>query len=83
MSFLEVGETAVIEDGKEYACYANIPCEGKRYAFLVNIKDKNEKLIVEQRTNLGELELEIISDGELKEKLMDLFLKKISSMKIN
>ena len=76
MSFLEMGETAVIDDGQEFVCYGNVNFEGKNYAFLVNQKDQKEKLVVEQKQDGNELELEIIEDESLKKQLLDMLVQK-------
>lgn len=81
MNFLEVGETIVVDDGKEYVCYASIPYQEKMYAFLVSRTDKKKRLIVEQKNINGELGLEIIDNEELKQKLMNLFLEKVANIK--
>lgn len=77
MNYLEVGETILADDNNEYVCYASIPYQEKMYAFLVSTKDKNIKLIAEQKNVDGELALEIVENENLQSKLKDLFLEKI------
>ncbi len=77
MEKLEFGETAVLEDGKEYVCFANIEEDGNNYAYLVSNFKPFEVRFAKQITNNGELLLEIVEDQILKEHLFDLFKEKI------
>ena len=41
MEKLEFGETAVLEDGTEYVCFARLEENGEDYVYLVSQEDRN------------------------------------------
>ena len=77
MEKLEFGETAVLENGKEYICFATITENNIDYAYLVSNFKPLEVRFAKQILNNGELALEIITDQPLKEHLFNLFKDKI------
>ena len=79
MEKLEFGETAVLEDGTEYVCFAQLEENGEDYVYLVsNFKPLKVRFAKQNIVN-GELQLEIIQDPELKQHLFELFKNKMGS----
>ena len=79
MEKLEFGETAVLDNGKEYICFACIEENGIDYAYLVSNFKPLEVRFAKQILENGVLSLEIVQDQELKEHLYDLFKTKIGN----
>lgn len=77
MEKLEFGETAVLEDGKEYVCFASLEENGVDYVYLVSNFKPLEVRFAKQVVNDGELLLEIVQDQALKEHLLELFKEKM------
>ena len=77
MSYLEIGETAVIDDNSEYVCFANIEHNDKKYAFLMTNVKPIKIVFVEQVLSGDELELHIVDDPELKKVLLNKYEEKI------
>jgi len=77
MEKLKFGEAAVLEDGKEYSCFATLEENGIDYVYLVSNFRPLEVRFAKQILTDGILQLEIISNQELKEHLFNLFQKKI------
>lgn len=76
MDKLKIGETAVLEDGREYNCFANLKDNGKEYVFLISNFKPLEVKFAEQRVVAGDLQIKIISDQELKIHLLNCFQEK-------
>ena len=76
MEKLEFGETAVLEDGKEYVCFACLEENGEEYAYLVSNFKPVEVRFAKQILVNGVLQLEIIQDSNLKQHLFELFQTK-------
>lgn len=77
MEKLEFGETAVLEGGKEYVCFASLEENGVDYVYLVSNFKPLEVRFAKQIINNGELLLEIVQDQALKEHLLELFKNKM------
>lgn len=77
MEKLEFGETAVLEDGREYVCFASLEENGVNYAYLVSNSKPLEVRFAKQIISNGELLLEMIHDQMLKQHLFDLFKEKV------
>ena len=75
MEKLEFGETAFLENGKEYICFSKLEENGNDYVFLVSNSKPLEVRFVKQIIINGELQLQIIEDSELKHHLLELFTK--------
>ena len=73
MEKLEFGETAVLEDGKEFICFKTLTEEGVDYVYLVSNYKPVEVRFAKQTIVNGELLLEIVEDQELKEHLLEAF----------
>lgn len=74
---LKFGETAVLEDGKEYICFSQLEENGNDYVYLVSSFKPVEVRFAKQKINNGNLELEIIANQEEKEHLLKLFKEKM------
>lgn len=77
MEKLEFGETAVLENGKEYVCFASLEENGVDYVYLVSNFKPLEVRFAKQVMNGEELLLEIVQDQALKEHLLELFKAKM------
>lgn len=77
MEKLEFGETAVLEDGKEYVCFASLEENGIDYVYLVSNFKPLEVRFAKQVITDEELLLEIVQDQTLKEHLLELFKAKM------
>ena len=77
MEKLEFGEVAVLENDKEYVCFANLTENGVDYVYLVSNFKPLEVRFAKQILENGELRLEIIEDQELKQHLFELFQEKM------
>ena len=73
MEKLEFGETAVLEDGKEFICFKTLTEEGIDYVYLVSNYKPVEVRFAKQTIVNGELLLEIVEDQDLKEHLLKSF----------
>lgn len=76
MDKLKYGETAVLEDGREYTCFANLNDNGKDYVFLMSNFKPLEIKFAEQRIIDGDLQIQIVANQELKVKLLNKFKEK-------
>ena len=77
MEKLEFGETAVLENGKEYVCFASLEENGIDYVYLVSNFKPLEVRFAKQVINNDELLLEIVQEQTLKEHLLELFKDKM------
>lgn len=75
MELLKIGETAVLENEKEYVCFETQTIDNVNYAFLMTNVRPLEIAIVEQKMNEGSLELTFVTDEGIKEKLLENFKK--------
>lgn len=73
MEKLEFGETAVLENGKEFICFKTLSEDGVDYVYLVSNYKPLEVRFAKQTIVNGELLLEIVEDQELKEHLLEAF----------
>lgn len=73
MEKLEFGETAVLENGKEFICFKTLTEDGVDYVYLMSNYKPLEVRFAKQIIVNGELLLEIIEDQELKEHLFAAF----------
>lgn len=73
MEKLEFGETAVLENGKEFICFKTLTEDGIDYVYLVSNYKPLEVRFAKQVIINGELLLEIVEDQELKEHLLEAF----------
>jgi hypothetical protein len=81
MEKLEFGETAVLENGKEFVCFASLEENGVDYVYLVSNFKPLEVRFAKQTINNGELHLEIIQDQLQKQHLYELFKEKMGKIK--
>jgi hypothetical protein len=79
MEKLEFGETAVLEDGTEYVCFARLEENGNDYVYLVSNFKPLKVRFAKQNIVDGELRLDIIQDQELKQHLLELFKDKMGN----
>lgn len=79
MEKLEFGETAVLENGKEYVCFASLEDNGEDYVYLVSNFKPLEVRFAKQILTEGSLQLEIVQDPTLKQHLFELFNTKIGN----
>ena len=79
MEKLEFGETAVLEDGTEYVCFARLEENGNDYVYLVSNFKPLKVRFAKQKIVDGELILDIIQDQELKQHLLELFKDKMGN----
>lgn len=82
MEKLEFGETAVLENGKEYICFSSIEENGVDYVYLVSNFKPLEVRFAKQILINGVLQLEIVTNQELKKHLYELFKVKMGNKKI-
>lgn len=82
MEKLEFGETAVLEDGSEYVCFARLEENGIDYVYLVSNFKPLKVRFAKQNIIDGKLQLEIIQDPELKKHLLELFKDKMANPQI-
>lgn len=80
MEKLEFGETAVLEDGTEYVCFARLEENGEDYVYLVSNFKPLKVRFAKQNLVDGELRLEIVQDQELKQHLLELFKDKMGNV---
>ena len=82
MEKLEFGETAVLEDGSEYVCFARLEENGIDYVYLVSNFKPLKVRFAKQNIIDGELQLEIVQEPELKQHLLELFKDKMGNPQI-
>ena len=75
MDKLQIGETAVLENGKEYMCFFETEDNGNSYAYLMTKQKPIEIVFAKQIINSGELLLEIVEEQKEKEQLLSIFQK--------
>ena len=80
MEKLEFGETAVLEDGTEYVCFARLEENGEDYVYLVSNFKPLKVRFAKQNLVDGELRLEIVHDQEIKQHLLELFKDKMGNV---
>lgn len=83
MEKLEFAETAVLENGKEYVCFATIQENGEDYVFLVTNSKPLEVRFAKQVLTDGVLELQIVEDQQLKLHLFEIFKEKAAKGSLN
>ena len=76
MEKLKFGETAVLENGKEYICFSELEENGTSYVYLITNSKPLEVRFAKQTLNNGELELTIIEDQNEKQHLLNAFAQK-------
>ena len=76
MEKLKFGETAILENGKEYVCFKELIENGESYVYLMTNAKPLEVRFAKQTIVNNELQLTIIEDEKLKQHLYDLFTKK-------
>lgn len=79
MDKLKFGETAVLENGKEYVCFACLNENEKEYVYLVSNFKPLEVRFAEQVLIDGVLHLKTVEEQALKQHLFDEF-KNIKSL---
>lgn len=79
MEKLKFGETAVLENAKEYICFASLEENGVDYVYLVSNFKPLEVRFAKQILINGVLQLEIIQDVQLKQHLFELFKEKLGN----
>ncbi len=83
MEKLEIGETAVLENNKEFICFSRIQENGNDYIYLISNYKPLEIKFAKQNIVNGELELTIIENQEEKEYVYNLFQEKIGTSQNN
>ena len=81
MEKLMFGETAVLENGKEYVCFASLEENGESYVYLVSNFKPVEVRFAKQILINGVLQLEIVQDPNLKQHLLELFKNKMDTQR--
>ena len=76
MDKIKYGETIVLEDGKEYSCFANIDYQDKDYIFLISDQNSLEIKFAEQKLIDGEFQIQFVTSKELKHQLLKKFEEK-------
>lgn len=76
MEKLTFGETAVLENGREYVCFSELEENGVSYVYLVTNSKPLEVRFAKQTIKDGNLELTMIEDPDLKQYLLNSFSKK-------
>ncbi len=79
MEKLQFGETAVLEDGKEYVCFCELEDNGNSYVYLVTASKPVEVCFAKQRLENDNLVLDLVSNQNEKEHLLALFQEKMGS----
>ena len=72
MEKLKKGESAVLENGKKYLCFAQIDDGRLSYVYLMSQFKPIEVVFAKQFVNNDDLVLEIVDDKKEKEKLLNL-----------
>ena len=75
MEKLEFGETAVLENNKEYVVFGQLEENEKDYVYLVTTSKPLEVRFASQEVVDGELMLKMVEDQEEKEHLLQKFQK--------
>lgn len=83
MDKLKFGETIVLEDNREYTCFANIEDNGKDYVFLISNFKPVEVKIAEQILIGNDLNFKFITNSELKKYLFNLFQERHKDKFVN
>lgn len=78
MEKLEFGETAVLDGGKEYICFGTAEVDNNSYVYLVSNSKPIDVKFAKQILANGELNLELVSSSEEKERLLQVFKDKMS-----
>ena len=73
MKRLDIGETIVLEDQKEFICFQRIQDEGKEYVFMMSNSKPLEVFFAEEIQEGDTMRLEKVADPEKKRRLMQLF----------
>ena len=73
MDKLQIGETAVLENGKEYMCFFETKENESSYAYLMTKQKPIEIVFAKQIISNGELLLEIVEDQKEKEYLLNIY----------
>lgn len=81
MEKLQFGETAVLENGKEYVCFASLEENGESYVYLVSNFKPLEVRFAKQTLVNGVLQLEIVQEPNLKQHLYELFKIKMGNQR--
>ena len=79
MEKLEFGETVVLENGKEFVCFASLQENGIEYVYLVSNFKPLEVRFAKQILVGDKLQLEMIQDPTLKQHLFELFKTKMGN----
>jgi len=66
MDKIKYGETAVLEDNREYTCFGTIEDNGIDYAYLISNFKPLEVRFVKQRLIDGDLQIQFVTDKSLK-----------------
>lgn len=69
MEKLKFGETAILENGKEYVCFYTLEENEVSYVYLVTNSKPLEVIFAKQTLIDGELQLEVVTNKELKQYL--------------
>lgn len=78
MDKLKFGEIAVLENGKEYICFATITDNNESYVYLVSNFKPVEICFVKQEIIDNNLVLTLVTDKNQKEHLLELFQNQYS-----
>lgn len=79
MNKIEMGESVLLEDGKEYLCFSRIIEDDNDYVYLVsNFKPVEVKFAIQYIKN-NEVELKIIGNKEEKKKIYELFQQRMGN----
>ena len=76
MENIKFGEIAVLEDGKEFICFSSLDYNDNNYVYLVSNYKPWEVRFAKQINDGHTLKLEIVTDKDEKEKLLELFKNK-------
>ena len=72
MEKLTFGETAVLDNGKEYICFSQVIDNGEDYVYLVSNFKPVEVCFAKQEIVDGNLVLKLVNNQEKKEHLLEL-----------
>ena len=70
---VQVGEVVLLDDNKEYICFAKKEWNGSAYDYLVSNFKPLEVFFAKESFVHNEIELDIVTDGFEKETLLKLF----------
>jgi len=73
MEKLQFGETAVLENGKEYVCFSELELNGISYVYLVTNSAPLEVRFAKQIVKEEGIELTIVENPEEKQFLLESF----------